>query len=538
MIRRARAEPAAGRFGGIAVKGMDRRLVGLLLLAVLARGAAVVALQSHRVPNSTYEHGEIAASLVAGRGFSMHFLGADGPTSQQAPVYPFLVAAAYAVGGVETPEALLILELAQAALGAVMVLGVFRLAALVAPERPAVAWWAAGVAALHPTLVYAATHVQVALPAATLVVWTLVWAARAAASGSPRAAAAVGLLLGLCALTDPILGLAVVGVLVTFWMAKSPTTSRGRSDEDIPSPLVGEGAPEGRMRGDATGGPWNAPPSSGLRPPSPTRGEGGILTRGGFSSPWKLATVTLGAAALTIAPWTARNALVHGEFVPIKSTFGYAFWQGNCAISQGTDKVVRASVEDAMAEAGRADGLAEYNRALWRARHTAGYIDDVAFTPEFKRHLGSLPEAERSRVLLRMAVADIKADPARYVGLCLKRFRYFWFFDETNPKSRVAIYRASHLGLTALALLGLATAGAGFRRRSLPLLATVAAISLFHALTIVSARFHVPIEPLLAVWAGGGAAWIAGAAARVVRGRSTEVVDGGVERVGVEGRFG
>ena len=29
-------------------------------------------------------------------------------------------------------------------------------------------------------------------------------------------------------------------------------------------------------------------------------------------------------------------------------------------------------------------------------------------------------------------------------------------------------------------------------------------ITLFHTLTIVSARFHIPIEPLLAVWAGAG----------------------------------
>lgn len=456
------------------MKGMDRRLAALLLLAVLARGAAVLALQSHHLPRSTYEHGEIAASLVEGRGFSMHFLGADGPTSQQAPAYPFILAAAYAVGGVETPKSLLILELAQATLGGVMVLGVFRLATRIAPDRPAIAWWAGAIAAVHPTLVYAATHVQVALLAATLVVWTLEWAFRAGTSGLRKDAAVVGLLLALCALTDPILGLAFLGAVAAFHLA-------------------GEGRPA-----------------------------------------WKPATVALGVAALGVSPWVLRNAIVHGEFVPIKSTFGYAFWQGNCAISEGTDKVVRASVEGVMEEANASAGLSHLNRTLWKARHTAGYIDDVAFTPEFKRHLGTLPEAERSRVLLRMAVADIKADPARYAGLCLRRLRYFWLFDETNPKTRVLVYRVSHLGLTGLAMLGLATAGPAFRRRSLPLLATVGAISLFHALTIVSARFHIPIEPLLAVWAGAGVAWIAGLTARA---RSVTAV-GGVEHVGVVGRLG
>ena len=43
---------------------------GLVLLAIAVRVAAVLVLQSHRVPRSTYEHGEIAANLVAGRGFA------------------------------------------------------------------------------------------------------------------------------------------------------------------------------------------------------------------------------------------------------------------------------------------------------------------------------------------------------------------------------------------------------------------------------------------------------------------------------------
>ena len=81
--------------------------IGLISLAIAARVAAILVLQSHTVPRSTFEHGEIAANLLAGRGFSIRFLGVDGPTSQQAPLYPALVAAAYAAGGVETPEAAL-----------------------------------------------------------------------------------------------------------------------------------------------------------------------------------------------------------------------------------------------------------------------------------------------------------------------------------------------------------------------------------------------------------------------------------------------
>src|SRR3954463_6268744 len=100
----------------------DRRvLFALIALAVFAREGAVLVLRSHEIRRSTYEHGEIAANLLAGRGFSVRFLGADGLTSQQAPLYPLLVAGAYALGGVGTPRALLILETGQAALGGLLV---------------------------------------------------------------------------------------------------------------------------------------------------------------------------------------------------------------------------------------------------------------------------------------------------------------------------------------------------------------------------------------------------------------------------------
>ena len=190
-----------------------RQDAGLVLLAIAVRAAAVLILQSHHVPRSTYEHGEIAANLLAGHGFSIRFLGALGPTSQQAPIYPALVALAYAVGGAETPAALLILELGQAILGGFLVLGVLRLAREAAPQQRAVSVAAGLIAALHPTLVYAATHVQVALLGATLLTWTLVCAFRTGASGRTASALITGALLAAVTLCDPILALGGVGAL-------------------------------------------------------------------------------------------------------------------------------------------------------------------------------------------------------------------------------------------------------------------------------------------------------------------------------------
>ena len=414
----------------------------LIALAIVVRGAAVVGLQSHTVPRSTYEHGEIAANLLAGRGFSVDYLGADGPTSQQAPLYPFLVAGAYWLGGVGTPRALLILELGQAVLGGLLVAAVLSLARSIAPGSRWVAWVAGLIVALDPSLVYAATHVQVVTLATTTLVVCLAWGERTGRTGRLRDAVGSGVTLGLLALADPILALAAPAV--AWSIARSETGRRSIR-------LVG------------------------------------------------LVGIT---AAACVAPWVVRNYRVHGEFVPIKSSFGYAFWQGNCALSEGTDKVARPSARTIADRP--AASFRDQNRALWEARHEAGYIDDIALNAADYRELGAVSEPERARKLFRRALADLKEDPARYPRLCARRLRYFFFFDETNPKTRSLIYRVSHLGLTLAAVAGLILARPEVRRRLGPSLAAVCLIATFHALTIVSARFQIPLHPLLAVWAAAG----------------------------------
>jgi hypothetical protein len=422
---------------------LDRRLMlSLIALAVAARVAAVFVLQSHTVPQSTYEHGEIAANLLAGRGFSVRFLGADGPTSQQAPIYPLVVAAAYATAGVGTPRALLTLELGQAALGGLMVAGVLFLALEAAPRRPRLAAGAGLITAVHPTLVYAATHVQVAPLAACLLVWTLGWAYRTRRTGSDRTALISGALLGLLALTDPILALVAPAMCCAI-----------------------------------------------------------VAGRDGIRTAFRPLGLVAGVAILVVAPWLARNFSVHGELVWIKSTFGYAFWQGNCALSEGTDKVVRPSVERALAK--RGSSLREWNAALWAARHEAGYIDDIALTQADYHELGVLSEPERSRRLFHRALADLRNDAGHYPRLCLRRLQYFVLFDATNPKTRNIVYRASHLALTLLAVSGWIVMGPELRRRLSPTVLAAVLITVFHTLTIVSARFHIPLEPLMALWAAG-----------------------------------
>jgi len=450
----------------------------VVVLAIAVRAAAVIILQSHTVPHSTYEHGEIAANLLAGRGFSMHFLGSDGPTSQQAPVYPILVAFAFAVGGVDSPKSLLLLELGQSLLGGLLVLGMFKLGRGIAPDQRWLRLTAALLVAFHPTLIYAATHVQVALLGTTLLVWSLAWAYQTGTYGRAQDALITGALLALLALTDPILSLAAIGIFSAIWT------------------------------GQANG----------------TRTRGTCL---------RLAAFVVLAATAGVAPWLIRNALVHKEFVAIKSTFGYAFWQGNCALSEGTDKVVRRSVEKALAGGASASTWSGLNRAIWHARHEAGYLDDIALSQDDRKWLGRFAEPERSRILFRKAMADLKAEPSRYGWLCLRRMRYFLLFDETNPKSSVLAYRLPHIGLTVLAAMGMVLAGPFLRRQLVPTVLTALAITVFHTLTIVSARFHLPVEPLLALWGAAGVIRML----ELSSFRASTSTRDNIERIRVENRF-
>ncbi len=142
---------------------VSRSTIGLLLLAGVAlalRVAVVVALGFGGEGPRTYEHGEIAANLVAGRGFTVAFLGAEGPTSQQAPFYPVLLAGAYGLFG-QTTTALVAMELLQCLAGTALVLCVVWLAWSLFPERPGIGWFAGVCAAVYPPHLYMVTHIQV-----------------------------------------------------------------------------------------------------------------------------------------------------------------------------------------------------------------------------------------------------------------------------------------------------------------------------------------------------------------------------------------
>jgi len=427
----------------------SRRIVGLVVLGALAltlRVCVVLALRTDHAATLAYEHGRIAENLLAGHGFSIEFLGVEGPTSQQAPFYPLVLAAAYAGFGIASPQAILAVQLLQCVAGTALVLAVAWLGWSLAPRQPSVGWLAAVGAAFYAPHVYAVTHLQVALWAALVLTMLLAVAVSPNWRATRRGAILAGLLAGTLLLIEPILALALPVCAAAFWLAE------------------GDGAWRRRFA-------W------------PAIGRVALMA---------------GIAAAIITPWTIRNCLVHGRLMFIKSSFGYAFWQGNNPISWGTDKIPKPSAEELRHEH---DGtLAGMDRALWEARHETLYIDDVLLKPTGYREFAGLSEPERSDLLGRRAWQFIVENPGRYAGLCVQRLRYFLLFDQTNPKAANRVYRLSTVVWLVLMLMGLAV-GREHWRRLWPTLAIFAIVTAFHSLVIVSARFRIPVEPMSFVWA-------------------------------------
>lgn len=424
---------------------LSRKTLGLILLASLAMGlrvSAVLVLRSEHAAPVGYEHGGIAENLLSGRGFSIEFLGTEGPTSQQAPFYPALLAAAYWCLGVNTPQAVLAVQLLQCIGGAGLVLAVTWLGWSMVPDRKAVGWIAGLGAAVYPTHIYMVTHLQVALWAALLLTLLLAVVVSPRWQAKRTGAILTGWLSGSLLLVEPILAVALPICAVAFWLGEKHDRFRW--------------GPIGRV------------------------------------------ALMAGVATLIVSPWIVRNWRVHGQFVFVKSTFGYAFWQGNNPISWGTDKIPKPSAEEMRLDH---DGtLAGVNRALWEARHETLYIDDVLLKPTGYREFAGLNEPGRSRLLAGRALEFIRHEPAQYGRLCINRLRYFLVFDDTNPKAANLVYRWSTIIWLVLAGVGLLSS-LGRWRAFWPSYAVFFAVTLFHTLVITSARFRIPVEPLTFVWA-------------------------------------
>jgi len=234
----------------------------------------------------------------------------------------------------------------------------------------------------------------------------------------------------------------------------------------------------------------------------------------------RLALAVGAAMAITLLPWTLRNAAVLGRPVLIKSTFWYVFWEGNNLQSTGSAGA-GFSPEFAHALSWRLSGEADMNRA----RSTSHLIDDQAIPAEALARIRSRPrEIDKMDWFREESIRTVREHPGHYLSMCAYRaFKLAWF-DSTNPRSLALQYRLSYLLLLFLAVVGvLANLRHPPRQWLVPVIMTLA-VALVHVLVITSARFRISLEGMMLLPAAYGAIWLWLTSRKAIEARGVEPV--------------
>jgi tetratricopeptide (TPR) repeat protein len=196
---------------------------------------------------------------------------------------------------------------------------------------------------------------------------------------------------------------------------------------------------------------------------------------------------------LVLAPVGLRNLAVGGEFKLTTSQLGANFFIGNNAAADGTYGSVRKAIGEVQLEGTDARRLAE--RAAGREL-SSGAVSDF---------------------WLQRALDYIKAEPVQWLGLLGKKWLLVWNAREIEDSDDFYIYRSwstllntlgavFHFGLLVpLAALGAALTFSRWRQLWL-LYAIVLALAASVALFYVFGRYRFPLVPVLALFAGAGAA--------------------------------
>lgn len=263
------------------VKNALKKALTSLLLIVLVALAARLGFawnQERKIPREVIgvvsfeqETGNIAYSLVTGKGFSSPFRRETGPTAWLTPVYPLLVAGVFRAFGIFTAKSFFAVVFLNAVFSSAACIPIFLAGKKISGLRAAsgAAWlWA-----LYPSAVMMPFEWVWDTCLAALLGALLLCATLELADSPPRARnwAGYGLLWGLALMTNPALG-----SLLPF--------------------LLGWAAYRG----------W----------------------REAKLSLWKPA-LALGIAILCCMPWTVRNYMVFHKLVPLRSNFPLELYIGN-----------------------------------------------------------------------------------------------------------------------------------------------------------------------------------------------------------------
>jgi 4-amino-4-deoxy-L-arabinose transferase-like glycosyltransferase len=369
------------------------------------------------------EAGNVAWSLALGHGFSSPLNGMQGPTAWVAPIYPALLALGFKLLSMNPYHVVIFSQAMNSIFSALTCWPVYLIAKRL----------------FGPGIALASSWAWAVLPTAILFPLEWIW------DQSLSALLLTGLLCG------------------TLYLAEEPSNMAGRMRRGLVWAGYGFGWAFALLTNPAIGSllPFFAAWLAWRRHKSGAT----------WKSPIAIAVLT---CILGVIPWTARNYVAFGEFVPVKSNFGLEFWLGN----NPDVKIIWT---------------------WWRSP-----ASDAAESAELHRQ----GEIAYMHAKQREALGFIKAHPGTFLDWSFDRFVDTWtaLWDQradpwVHALDAGTAYATFCSIFSLLALIGLLLARRADALQTFPLSAAMLLFPLTYYITHSAMRYRHPIDPVMTVLA-------------------------------------
>ncbi|HET9162145.1 MAG TPA: glycosyltransferase family 39 protein [Solirubrobacterales bacterium] len=419
---------------GLAARNGGRvGLAALVAILLLGLGLRVGETWDGRSPvYDAQAYADIAIELERGNGFALG-PGATQPASNYSPGLPLLVGGIYAVaGGIHERTARLVLAL----IGTLAVLFAYLIGRRL--SGPVAGLIAAAAVAIYPALLEYQGMLMSEPLAATLLsgaVLAMLWAAGREDTRPAGGWLFPGVLLGALALVRPEY------LAISFPVAVVIFARRGRDG-------------------------WRA----------------------GLAQ----ALIMLIGLAIVVAPWTVRNEVALGRFVPISTGGGQVLFAGSYMPSGGNPEDVGAEVLKRHPE-------------LRSELPTEPRLEQILAALAHRRYPGLEADAALSRMGRERLWDDVSERPVGYLGFLANKLWLIWGHGPRQIMHAPA-WALFHWLLLAFGLLGLVSLALQRRWEALLLGTVLLAATAIGLLLVASPRRALVGIPLLAALAGAGAA--------------------------------
>ena len=393
-----------------------------LLLAIIfaaafvARLVTMLALETYKFPNEEafgFGYGDTARYVALGEGFkTSHFLpGVARPTAVSPPGYVYLMAMIFSLFGIYSVASAIILEIFQSLIAASACVVFYYLGKRFHENVGLLA--ALGMAFYSPSILFSVMRISPILLVVVLLGIIMLYLFKIQERWQTRDVVVCGILMGLNVLMEPtvILFYAAACIWLFFW------------------------SPQHRFRA--------------------------------MKSSVMMATICI----LCMLPWTIRNYLVFGTFVPIKSSMGGHLLQGNHPFSESEGAIFGPEIKK-------------------------------AFSAEELANLETMDEVQANKLMEKKAIEFIRADPGTFIQRTLTRIYYYWAFVNPYRETRYDSLRIVTYGpVFILGVIGFLLSRNYWRESSL-LLALMLSYPLFYYVTQVTInRYRFVPEVFLIIMA-------------------------------------